>query len=270
MANYIKEVTNMLGVGLGEAFKMSGCEDVFFSFGEDSLSCGDNPNHRLQIIPLDPQDLVDMLTGKRRVIKYIPKPKYGDTYYIVCPTNIRSMYEIKQWTGCAMDEEYYERGLVFTIKAMAFEAAKSVIAMLRGSLTPALQGTNHMDEVVEMLGVGYDETFQLKNAAVRSKFKFKADGLYLFSTLSDDWYTAPGVLYKLITGEYTIRKPRKFPVVGTEYFLPNPTVSSMCTSTTWNASEADVRNLDNGLVCLTKEKAIEVAKKMLKVAEDEY
>lgn len=109
--NYIAEVAELYGLEINEMFRLSGHEDLYFEFGYDTLLRWDSPSFDIWLT--ESQDLVDILTGRRRVIKYSPKPKYGDTYYVASSANVMDMYEIFRWTDSAIDEKYFERGIVF-------------------------------------------------------------------------------------------------------------------------------------------------------------
>lgn len=264
--NYIAKVAELYGLELGEVFRLSGHEDLYFMFSCNALLRGDSSN--ITVWLTEPQDLVDILTGKRSVTKYSSRPKYGDTYYVACPTNVMDMYEIFRWTGSVMDEEYFKRGLVFPTADRAVEASKSIVNMLNGRRTEQL-GFSHMRDIIELLGVDFEESFRLDSTTINSDFKFTMDGLYMFSCITEDWLPAPEVLCGLITGTFIINKPKKSLAMGTEYFIPNLTYPSLYSSVTWSAKDFDFQNLKNGLICKTKEEAIDMAKKMLAVIKEE-
>lgn len=264
MANYMAEIAELYGLRLNEKFKLSGHTDMYFAFSYGTLLRGNSPS--LDSWRTEPQDLVDILTGRRKVIKYYSKPNYGENYYVASTTDIVDMYEIFRWIDSAMDEEYFKRGLVFPTIDKAVEATKEIIDVLNGKMVEQ-QGINHMRDVVELLGVDFEDSFQLKSTTINGDFKFTSDGLYLFSHITEDWSLAPDVLLGLITGTYTIDKSRKPLAVGTEYYIPNLTTKLLYDFVTWGAREYDFRNLKNGLVCRTKEEAIELGEKMLKLTK---
>lgn len=265
--NYIEEIAKLYGLELKEVFRLSGHEDLYFEFVYDTLLRWDSPCFDIWLT--EPQDLVDILTGRRRVIKYSSKPKYGDTYYVASSANVMDMYEIFRWTDSAIDEKYFEQGIVFSTADRAIEATKEMLDMLNGKMVEQ-QGINHMRDVVELLGVDFGESFQLNSATIKSDFKFTIDGLYMFSWMTENWVPNSDVLYGLITGTYTINKPKKPLAMGTEYFIPNLTYPSLYVPVTWSDKDFDTQNLKNGLICKTKEEAIELAKKMLVLAEEKY
>ena len=263
--NYIAKVAELYGLELKEVFRLSGHEDLYFEFVYDTLLRWDSPCFDIWLT--ESQDLVDILTGRRRVIKYSSKPKYGDTYYVASSANVMDMYEIFRWTDSAIDEKYFERGIVFSTADRAIEATKEMLDMLNGKMVEQ-QGINHMRDVVELLGVDFGESFQLNSATIKSDFKFTIDGLYMFSWMTENWVPNSDVLYGLITGTYTINKPKKPLAMGTEYFIPNLTYPSLYVPVTWSDKDFDTQNLKNGLICKTKEEAIELAKKMLAVTKE--
>lgn len=264
MANYMVEIAKLCGLELGEVFRLTGHKDIYFKFVYDDLFGGASPDtvtHKVE-----PQNLVDILTGKCRVIKYFSKPKYGDIYYVACPANVMDMYEIFHWTDSAVDEEYYKRGLVFPTADMALEATKSIIAMLKGEMDSEPQVVTHMRELAELLGIGFEETFQINDVEIN--LKLKSDGLYGFSPIAGLWTPVPTILLNLVTGVYSIHKSIRKLVKGEEYFIPDFTVSSLACAVTWSDSDFDNCNAKNHLVCLTKEEAVNLAKKMLALAEE--
>lgn len=265
VANYVAEIAKLYRLKLNEVFRLSGCVGTYFKFVDEGLVRSNYDDIWLT----ESQDLVDILTGRRRVIKYSPKPKYGDTYYVASSANVMDMYEIFRWTDSAIDEKYFERGIVFSTADRAVEATKEMLDMLNGKMVEQ-QGINHMRDVVELLGVDFGESFQLNSATIKSDFKFTIDGLYMFSQMTEDWVLNSDVLYELITGTYTINKPKKPLAMGTEYFIPNLTYPSLYAPVTWSAKDFDTQNLKNGLICKTKEEAIELAKKMLVLAKEKY
>lgn len=126
-----------------------------------------------------------------------------------------------------------------------------------------------MRDIIELLGVDFEESFRLDSTTINSDFKFTIDGLYMFNWTTENWVPNSDVLYGLITGTYTINKPKKPLAMGTEYFIPNLTYPSLYVPVTWSAKDFDFQNLKNGLICKTKEEAIEMAKKMLAVVKEE-
>lgn len=204
--NYIAKVAELYGLELKEVFRLSGHEDLYFEFVYDTLLRWDSPCFDIWLT--ESQDLVDILTGRRRVIKYSSKPKYGDTYYVASSANVMDMYEIFRWTDSAIDEKYFERGIVFSTADKAVEATKEMLDMLNGKMVEQ-QGINHMSDIIELLGVDFEESFRLDSTTINSDFKFTMDGLYMFSYITEDWLPAPEVLCGLITGTFIINKPKK-------------------------------------------------------------
>lgn len=264
MANYMAEIAELYGLELGEVFRLTGHKDIYFKFVYDDLLGGASPD--TVIHKVEPQDLVDILTGKCKVIKYFSKPEYGETYYVACPTNVMDKYEISHWVGSVVDEELFSRGLIFPNADMAVEATNSIIAMLKGELDSEPQVVTHMREVAELLGIKFDQTFQINDIEIN--LKLKSDGLYGFSPIAELWTPVPTILFNLVTGVYSIHKSIRKLVKGEEYFIPDFTVSSLACAVTWSDSDFDNCNAKNHLVCLTKEEAVNLAKKMLALAEE--
>lgn len=76
--NYMKEVAKLLGVELGEEFRIEGSPiECSFKFSDEGLIV-DNAKGPLQEVLL----LKRLLTGKVKIIKLHWKPQKGDSYYI--------------------------------------------------------------------------------------------------------------------------------------------------------------------------------------------
>ena len=99
-------------------------------------------------------------------------------------------------------------GIVFSTADKAVEATKEMLDMLNGKMVEQ-QGINHMSDIIELLGVDFEESFRLDSTTINSDFKFTMDGLYMFSYITEDWLPAPEVLCGLITGTFIINKPKK-------------------------------------------------------------
>lgn len=108
MANYMKEVTMLLGLELNKEFHIeehkgkfriteNGVE-AFYDDGE-----GWRPS---AVVPLE-----SILTG-RHTIKRKWKPKKGNIYYVPIDINPQNMYEEYYWDNDDVDIKYYRMGLV--------------------------------------------------------------------------------------------------------------------------------------------------------------
>lgn len=116
-----------------------------------------------------------------------------------------------------------------------------------------------MDKVAEMLGVEFEEEFQVEGR----------DGVYVLSVngLSKDHVYKDSMLRLLINGMYKIkRKPWK-PKLGDLYYCPSLITINMYVCANWDDGHLDVVRLERGAVFKTKAEAAEAAEKMLKALE---
>ena len=124
MANYMKEVTMLLGLELSEEFHIdehkgkfriteNGVE-VFYDDGE-----GWRPS---VVVPLE-----SILTG-RHTIKRKWKPKKGDIYYVPIDINPQNMYEEYYWDNDDVDIKYYRMGLVCNTPEEAIAKTRRILA----------------------------------------------------------------------------------------------------------------------------------------------
>ena len=137
MVNHIAEVAQMLGVEIGETFKVTddtyGAYQLYHRFTksngfETSL---DGVKWKTAAAEV----LKDILMGDIRIVKLPWKPKMEEKYYV---PNIFDwdFYKYNFWLNDECDEKYYKRGLVFKTKEEAIEMSKKMLAMAkeRGNL----------------------------------------------------------------------------------------------------------------------------------------
>lgn len=75
--NHMEEVAKMLGVEMGEEFKMAGFWPTFFISYEGLQSKENNGSDKDEINFI----LLNLLLGKNKIIKLPFKPKEGETYW---------------------------------------------------------------------------------------------------------------------------------------------------------------------------------------------
>lgn len=134
--------------------------------------------------------------------------------------------------------------------------------------------TNHMKEVAEMLGVELDEVFFFKGRSgcythyPKTRLKFTENGLKE-SADRTSWHSAAAWVWKgLITGALQIVKLPWKPSYSDAYYMPSIISIGKYIKLFWTGSEADKSSYQQGLICRTKEEAIELAEEMLAIAKD--
>ena len=137
MANHIAEVAHVLGVKIGETFKLTddthGDYHQYYQFTDkkgfetslDGVKCKTAAAEVLK----------DILMGDIRIVKLPWKPKMDEKYYIPSIFDW-DFYKYNFWLNDECDEKYYKRGLVFKTKEEAIKMSKKMLAMAkeRGNL----------------------------------------------------------------------------------------------------------------------------------------
>lgn len=130
MANHIGEVAQMLGVEIGEAFKVTddtyGAYQLYHRFTESNgieISDDGVTWETAKAIVLK-----CLLMGDARIVKLPWKPKMGETYY-TSDIFDQDLWDYYLWDDDKRDEELYKRGLVFKTKKEAIEMSKKMLAV---------------------------------------------------------------------------------------------------------------------------------------------
>ncbi len=133
---------------------------------------------------------------------------------------------------------------------------------------------NKMSSVAALLGVELDEVFSFKGRSgcytyyPKTYLKFTESGLKE-SADRTSWHSAAAWVWKgLITGALKITKLPWKPSCDDAYYMPSPISIGKYLKLFWTGSEADKSSYQQGMVCRTKEEAIELAEEMLDVAKD--
>lgn len=79
MANLIPQIAQMLGVELGEEFKIKGREGAIYKFIVDGLLVSDDDAEKVYTTAHMP--LVGLVRGDIEIVKLPWKPRKGDVYY---------------------------------------------------------------------------------------------------------------------------------------------------------------------------------------------
>lgn len=132
MANHITEVAHVLGVKIGETFKLTddthGDYHQYYQFTdkkgfETSL---DGVKWKTAAAEV----LRDILMGNIRIVKLPWKPKTGEKYYVPNIFNW-NYYNYYLCVDNERDEELYKRGLVFKTEEEAIEMSKKMLVMAK-------------------------------------------------------------------------------------------------------------------------------------------
>lgn len=122
--NFITEITKMLGVELGEEFKVvykTGFE-IICNFTKEGVfvheeGCSGRYNKEL---------LADIVCGKVEIVKLPWKPKKGDAYYTFEVFRGKWVVRSLWWTGAPCTYALLDKGWVFRTKEEAEDALTAV------------------------------------------------------------------------------------------------------------------------------------------------
>lgn len=125
--NLIPQIAQMLGVEIGEEFKVKGDDETTYIFTDDGLKLTYDGGIGIVEISSDVA-FVDLVNGKDEIVKLPWKPKFGDRYFGVFEFNGKLQicrYDI--WRGTIAEEAQYRCGWVYRTREEA-EAALPAVA----------------------------------------------------------------------------------------------------------------------------------------------
>jgi hypothetical protein len=129
--NLIPEIARMLGVELGEAFKIKGDDELTYRFTNAGLKLTHDSGIEISVISADVA-FAALVKGTDEIIKLPWKPKFGDRYFGVFEFNGKLMvcrYDI--WRETIAEKAQYRCGWVYRTKEEA-EAALPKVAKEMG------------------------------------------------------------------------------------------------------------------------------------------
>ena len=132
MANHIAEVAQMLGVEIGEAFKITDdthddCQRYHRFTKNAGIEISDDG---VEWKTAGTVILKFLLMGDVRIVKLSWKPAMHDEYYYPSPSN-RDLWGCGIWTGSDNDIRRLKHGLVFKTKEEAVAAAEKMLAVVQ-------------------------------------------------------------------------------------------------------------------------------------------
>ena len=112
--NLIPQIAEMLGLQLGEEFKIKGYDELTYRFASDGLKL--TYDNDMEISDLTAKvALVALLNGKDEIVKLPWKPKEGETYwtFILYDSDIRLGIEPHKWTDDIFDFALFKAGWIY-------------------------------------------------------------------------------------------------------------------------------------------------------------
>lgn len=132
--------------------------------------------------------------------------------------------------------------------------------------------TNRMSSVADLLGMELGEVFRIKDYPTfpETYFRFADDGL--MQSVDTIAWTKPSawVLGSLITGALQITKLPWKPSCGEVFYMPSVINENKYIRLFWHDSGTYKSFYQQGMICRTKEEAVELAEEMLDVARKRF
>lgn len=131
--NLIPEICKMLGVELGEEFKIKGYEKWFYKFDNDRvLMFKHNDDVKMSVAPVSVYvAFLALLRGECEIIKLPWKPKMFETYRSFDIVYGKLVVCYLKWTGLPYQYALLDKGWVYRTRAEA-EAALPAVATEMG------------------------------------------------------------------------------------------------------------------------------------------
>ena len=144
--NYMAEVAKLLGVELGESFKITsdtqgdypGDYQNYYRFTENN--CFETSFDGVKWETATVIILRVILMGGARIIKLPWRPSRDDVYYMPSVTSTGKYIKLF-WTGSRNDEGSYQQGLVLRTKKEAVELAEEMLDVARKKFAMAKEAT---------------------------------------------------------------------------------------------------------------------------------
>lgn len=124
--NLIPEIAKMLGVEIGEEFKVKGDDELTYRFDSDGLKLTHDSGIELAKISANVA-FVDLVNGKDEIIKLPWKPKKGDVYFTFGLLGDKWVVRSLWWGGFPEEYALLDKGWVYRTCAEA-EAALPAVA----------------------------------------------------------------------------------------------------------------------------------------------
>lgn len=126
--NLIPQIAQMLGVAIGEEFKIKGEDELTYRFDSDGLKLTHDSGIELAQTSANVA-FVDLVNGKDEIVKLPWKPKEGESYwtFILYDSDIRLGIEPHKWLDDIFDFALFKAGWIYRSYEEA-EAALPAVA----------------------------------------------------------------------------------------------------------------------------------------------
>lgn len=127
MANLIPQIAQMLGVEIGEEFKIKGYDELTYSFTDDGLRVTYGSDIEISQISTN-SAFVALLNGKDEIVKLPWKPKKGEDYYTFGGSDDIWRVSQQHWTCHPFDLAVLAKGWAYPTREEAQAALPKVAA----------------------------------------------------------------------------------------------------------------------------------------------
>ena len=125
--NLIPEIAKMLGVELGEAFKVKGDDETTYIFTDDGLKLTYDGGIGIVEISSDVA-FAALVNGKDEIVKLPWKPRKGDVYYSFALLGDKWVVHPLWWGGFPNEYALLDKGWVYRTRVEAEAALPKVAA----------------------------------------------------------------------------------------------------------------------------------------------
>lgn len=125
--NLIPQIAQMLGVAIGEEFKVKGEDELTYRFDSDGLKLTHDSGIELAQISANIA-LVDLVNGKGEIVKILWRPKKGDVYYTFELLGDKWVIRSLWWGGFPNEYALLDKGWVYRTCEEAAAALPKVAA----------------------------------------------------------------------------------------------------------------------------------------------
>lgn len=127
--NLIPEIVKMLGLQLGEEFKVQGYDDLTYVFTSDGLKL--TYDNGLEISDLTAKvALVALLNGKDEIVKLPWKPKEGESFYTFTAAYGEWSVSLDVWAEEPCNYALLDKGWIYRTEKEAKAALPAVLKEL--------------------------------------------------------------------------------------------------------------------------------------------
>ena len=124
--NLIPKIAKLLGVEVGEEFKVKGDDELTYIFTDDGLKITFAGGIEISQTSIN-SAFVALVMGKDEIVKLPWKPKKGEDYYTFGGSDSSWRVSQQHWTCHPFDLALFEKGWVYRTRAEA-EAALPAVA----------------------------------------------------------------------------------------------------------------------------------------------